>query len=174
MSLHVILKPSCADIRFCPSLCCVAEPVFSRCARRRRLVLSAPSLTARSPIVPVSSQHAPATAATCGHRRVALPAHRTARATIHRHAGAARGCRGASTGASGRRGWHHRSSCGRWRCRQGSQSRPRACSRLAGSHGATSRPRPRGRRGCGAHPSRTSASSRRLPRGCGGGPPAGA
>ena len=27
MSLHVILKPSCADTRFCPSLCCVAEPV---------------------------------------------------------------------------------------------------------------------------------------------------
>ena len=31
---------------------------FSRCARRRRLVLSAPSLTASSPTVPVSSQHA--------------------------------------------------------------------------------------------------------------------
>ena len=27
MSLRVILKPSCADTRFCPSLCCVAEPV---------------------------------------------------------------------------------------------------------------------------------------------------
>ena len=28
MSLQVILKPSCADTRFCPSLCCVAEPVI--------------------------------------------------------------------------------------------------------------------------------------------------
>ena len=31
---------------------------FSRCARRRRLVLSAPCLTASSPTVPVLSQHA--------------------------------------------------------------------------------------------------------------------
>ena len=28
MPLRVILKPSCADTRFCPSLCCVAEPVI--------------------------------------------------------------------------------------------------------------------------------------------------
>ena len=31
MPLHVILKPSCVDTRFCPSLCCVAEPVVCPC-----------------------------------------------------------------------------------------------------------------------------------------------
>ena len=35
MSLHVILKPSGADTRFCPSLCCVAEPVVCRGAACR-------------------------------------------------------------------------------------------------------------------------------------------
>ena len=34
ISLRVILKPSCADTRFCPSLCCVAEPVLCECDHR--------------------------------------------------------------------------------------------------------------------------------------------
>ena len=58
MSLHVILKRSCADTRFCPSLCCVTEPVFwlrptgaSQCSGR------SPSLTIRHRRVAAKRRH---------------------------------------------------------------------------------------------------------------------
>ena len=47
MSLQVILKPSCADTRFCPSLCCVAEPVHFRLSTTRPKPPVQPKKTAR-------------------------------------------------------------------------------------------------------------------------------